>query len=101
MDGNIASGKEHKLHQVADWRGKKALGETRLSRWQLIVNRNVIIVTALPRGWVWVLNYSSHHWIFWSFPGVDTDELESNIDDWEEETIEFFINEEIIPIGDL
>ena len=34
--------------------------------------------------------------------GVDTDELESNVDDWEEEeTIEFFINEEIIPIGDL
>lgn len=34
-------------------------------------------------------------------PGVDTDELDSNVDDWEEETIEFFINEEIIPIGDL
>uniref|UniRef100_A0A8D3BII2 Eukaryotic translation initiation factor 3 subunit B n=1 Tax=Scophthalmus maximus TaxID=52904 RepID=A0A8D3BII2_SCOMX len=33
--------------------------------------------------------------------GVDTDELDSNVDDWEEETIEFFINEEIIPIGDL
>lgn len=28
--------------------------------------------------------------------GVDTDELDSNIDDWEEETIEFFISEEII-----
>ncbi|CAF92736.1 unnamed protein product, partial [Tetraodon nigroviridis] len=33
--------------------------------------------------------------------GVDTDELDSNVDDWEEETIEFFINEEIIPFGDL
>uniref|UniRef100_A0A8C5E874 Eukaryotic translation initiation factor 3 subunit B n=1 Tax=Gouania willdenowi TaxID=441366 RepID=A0A8C5E874_GOUWI len=33
--------------------------------------------------------------------GVDTDELDSNVDDWEEETIEFFINEEIIPLGDL
>ena len=32
--------------------------------------------------------------------GVDTDELDSNVDDWEEETIEFFINEEIIPLGD-
>uniref|UniRef100_A0AAY5K9R5 Eukaryotic translation initiation factor 3 subunit B n=1 Tax=Esox lucius TaxID=8010 RepID=A0AAY5K9R5_ESOLU len=32
--------------------------------------------------------------------GVDTDELDSNIDDWEEETIEFFINEEIIPLGE-
>jgi len=55
--------------------------------------------TMSPRG----LNtiYSSHHWIFWSFLGVDTDELDSNIDDYEEETIEFFINEEIIPIGDL
>ena len=35
------------------------------------------------------------------FPGVDTDELDSNVEDWEEETIEFFINEEIIPLGDL
>lgn len=34
-------------------------------------------------------------------PGVDTDELESNVDDWEEETIEFFISEEVIPFGDL
>lgn len=34
-------------------------------------------------------------------PGVDTDELDSNVDDYEEETIEFFINEEIIPLGDL
>lgn len=33
--------------------------------------------------------------------GVGTDEPDSNVDDWEEETIEFFINEEIIPIGDL
>ncbi|CAL8271732.1 eukaryotic translation initiation factor 3, subunit Ba [Gadus morhua] len=33
--------------------------------------------------------------------GVDTDELDSNVEDWEEETIEFFINEEIIPLGDL
>lgn len=33
--------------------------------------------------------------------GVDTDELDSNVDDWEEETIEFFINEEIIPLGNL
>uniref|UniRef100_A0A8C7MKJ4 Eukaryotic translation initiation factor 3 subunit B n=3 Tax=Salmoninae TaxID=504568 RepID=A0A8C7MKJ4_ONCKI len=32
--------------------------------------------------------------------GVDTDELDSNTDDWEEETIEFFINEEIIPLGE-
>jgi len=32
--------------------------------------------------------------------GVDTDELDSNVDDWEEETIEFFINEEIIPLGE-
>ncbi|XP_003318263.4 eukaryotic translation initiation factor 3 subunit B isoform X1 [Pan troglodytes] len=31
--------------------------------------------------------------------GVDTDELDSNVDDWEEETIEFFVTEEIIPIG--
>lgn len=34
-------------------------------------------------------------------PAVDTDELESNVDDWEEETIEFFISEEVIPFGDL
>lgn len=34
-------------------------------------------------------------------PGVDTDELDSNVDDWEEETIEFFISEEVIPFGDL
>lgn len=35
-----------------------------------------------------------------SFPlGVDTDELDSNVDDWEEETIEFFVTEEIIPLG--
>lgn len=33
-------------------------------------------------------------------PGVDTDELDSNVDDWEEETIEFFINEEIITIAE-
>ncbi|XP_034087242.1 eukaryotic translation initiation factor 3, subunit Ba [Gymnodraco acuticeps] len=33
--------------------------------------------------------------------GVETDELDSNVEDWEEETIEFFINEEIIPFGDL
>ncbi|XP_028825038.1 eukaryotic translation initiation factor 3, subunit Ba [Denticeps clupeoides] len=33
--------------------------------------------------------------------GVDTDELDSNVEDWEEETIEFFISEEIIPLGDL
>uniref|UniRef100_A0A4W3JH05 Eukaryotic translation initiation factor 3 subunit B n=1 Tax=Callorhinchus milii TaxID=7868 RepID=A0A4W3JH05_CALMI len=32
--------------------------------------------------------------------GVDTDELDSNVDDWEEETIEFFVTEEIIPLGD-
>uniref|UniRef100_A0A8D0MM24 Eukaryotic translation initiation factor 3 subunit B n=1 Tax=Sus scrofa TaxID=9823 RepID=A0A8D0MM24_PIG len=31
--------------------------------------------------------------------GVDTDELDSNVDDWEEETIEFFVTEEIIPLG--
>ncbi|XP_058013085.1 eukaryotic translation initiation factor 3 subunit B [Ahaetulla prasina] len=30
--------------------------------------------------------------------GVDTDELDSNVDDWEEETVEFFINEEIITV---
>ncbi|XP_060116568.1 eukaryotic translation initiation factor 3 subunit B [Heteronotia binoei] len=30
--------------------------------------------------------------------GVDTDELDSNVEDWEEETVEFFINEEIIPV---
>uniref|UniRef100_A0A8C9CV64 Eukaryotic translation initiation factor 3 subunit B n=1 Tax=Phocoena sinus TaxID=42100 RepID=A0A8C9CV64_PHOSS len=30
---------------------------------------------------------------------VDTDELDSNVDDWEEETIEFFVTEEIIPLG--
>nr|XP_003226093.1 PREDICTED: eukaryotic translation initiation factor 3 subunit B [Anolis carolinensis] len=30
--------------------------------------------------------------------GVDTDELDSNVDDWEEETVEFFINEEIISV---
>lgn len=43
-------------------------------------------------------------WNDWCHPaptGVDTDELDSNVDDWEEETIEFFINEEIIPLGDL
>ncbi|XP_051982301.1 eukaryotic translation initiation factor 3 subunit B-like [Xyrauchen texanus] len=33
--------------------------------------------------------------------GVDTDELDSNVEDWEEETIEFFISEDIIPVGDL
>lgn len=33
------------------------------------------------------------------FSGVDTDELDSNVDDWEEETIEFFVTEEIIPLG--
>ncbi|KAK9980676.1 hypothetical protein ABG768_000267 [Culter alburnus] len=33
--------------------------------------------------------------------GVDTDELDSNVEDWEEETIEFFISEEIISLGDL
>ncbi|MGH0129289.1 UNVERIFIED_CONTAM: hypothetical protein FKN15_038672 [Acipenser sinensis] len=32
--------------------------------------------------------------------GVDTDELDSNVEDWEEETIEFFVNEEIIPLGE-
>ncbi|XP_043566987.1 eukaryotic translation initiation factor 3, subunit Ba [Chiloscyllium plagiosum] len=32
--------------------------------------------------------------------GVDTDELDSNVDDWEEETVEFFVTEEIIPVGD-
>uniref|UniRef100_A0A8C9LAJ6 Eukaryotic translation initiation factor 3 subunit B n=1 Tax=Pavo cristatus TaxID=9049 RepID=A0A8C9LAJ6_PAVCR len=31
--------------------------------------------------------------------GVDTDELDSNVDDWEEETVEFFINEEIITLS--
>lgn len=31
--------------------------------------------------------------------GVDTDELDSNVDDWEEETIEFFVTEEVIPLG--
>lgn len=38
----------------------------------------------------------------WPLPfllGVDTDELDSNVDDWEEETIEFFVTEEIIPLG--
>ncbi|XP_075421716.1 eukaryotic translation initiation factor 3 subunit B [Ascaphus truei] len=30
--------------------------------------------------------------------GVDTDELDSNVEDWEEETIEFFVTEEIIPL---
>lgn len=39
-------------------------------------------------------------WPVPSFPlGVDTDELDSNVDDWEEETIEFFVTEEIIPLG--
>uniref|UniRef100_A0A672K607 Eukaryotic translation initiation factor 3 subunit B n=1 Tax=Sinocyclocheilus grahami TaxID=75366 RepID=A0A672K607_SINGR len=33
--------------------------------------------------------------------GVDTDELDSNVEDWEEEAIEFFISEEIINLGDL
>lgn len=33
------------------------------------------------------------------FSGVDTDELDSNVDDWEEETIEFFVTEEVIPLG--
>ncbi len=42
-----------------------------------------------------------NRWVVWSFLGVDTDELDGNVEDWEEETIEFFINEEIIPIGDL
>uniref|UniRef100_A0A670K1Q9 Eukaryotic translation initiation factor 3 subunit B n=1 Tax=Podarcis muralis TaxID=64176 RepID=A0A670K1Q9_PODMU len=32
--------------------------------------------------------------------GVDTDELDSNVDDWEEETVEFFINEEIITVAE-
>lgn len=38
----------------------------------------------------------------WPLPvllGVDTDELDSNVDDWEEETIEFFVTEDIIPLG--
>jgi len=35
-----------------------------------------------------------------SIPGVDTDELDSNVDDWEEETVEFFINEEIITLAE-
>ncbi|MGH0122312.1 UNVERIFIED_CONTAM: hypothetical protein FKN15_003103, partial [Acipenser sinensis] len=35
-----------------------------------------------------------------SSSGVDTDELDSNVEDWEEETIEFFVNEEIIPLGE-
>lgn len=35
-----------------------------------------------------------------SVPGVDTDELDSNVDDWEEETVEFFINEEIITLAE-
>lgn len=48
---------------------------------------------------IWLSNL---HWIFHRiFLGVDTDELDGNVEDWEEETIEFFINEEIIPIGDL
>ena len=34
-----------------------------------------------------------------SFPGVDTDELDSNVEDWEEETIEFFVTEEVVPLG--
>lgn len=37
---------------------------------------------------------------FSSFLGVDTDELDSNVDDWEEETVEFFINEEIITVAE-
>ncbi|MBN3271543.1 EIF3B factor, partial [Polyodon spathula] len=32
--------------------------------------------------------------------GVDTDELDSNVEDWEEETIEFFVTEEIIRLGE-
>lgn len=35
-----------------------------------------------------------------SIAGVDTDELDSNVDDWEEETVEFFINEEIITLAE-
>lgn len=31
---------------------------------------------------------------------MDTDELDSNVDDWEEETVEFFINEEIITLAE-
>lgn len=54
-----------------------------------------------PKLEVELWDYFSNRLIFWSFLGVDTDELDSNVDDWEEETIEFFINEEIIPIGDL
>ncbi|KTG47803.1 hypothetical protein cypCar_00018043 [Cyprinus carpio] len=33
--------------------------------------------------------------------GVDTDELDSNVEDWEEENIEFFISDGIINLGDL
>lgn len=32
---------------------------------------------------------------------MDTDELDSNVDDWEEETIEFFCDEKIIALDDL
>uniref|UniRef100_A0A8C2G202 Eukaryotic translation initiation factor 3, subunit Bb n=1 Tax=Cyprinus carpio TaxID=7962 RepID=A0A8C2G202_CYPCA len=33
--------------------------------------------------------------------GVDTDELDTNVQDWEEENIEFFISDGIINLGDL
>lgn len=38
--------------------------------------------------------------IVFCISGVDTDELDSNVDDWEEETVEFFINEEIITLAE-
>lgn len=43
---------------------------------------------------------SSRSNTFSLFTGVDTDELDSNVDDWEEETVEFFINEEIITVAE-
>lgn len=45
------------------------------------------------------MHFNLYYFDLWL--GVDTDDHDSNVDDWEEETIEFFINEEIIPIGDL
>lgn len=49
----------------------------------------------------WYSRKSLTFFFFLCVLGVDSDELDSNVDDWEEETIEFFINEEIIPLGDL
>lgn len=55
----------------------------------------------LPPSNVFISHYKLYFYLCVCLAGGDTDELDRNVDDWEEETIEFFINEEIIPLGDL